>query len=472
MKKNIASLLLTAFMASTLAACTPAGNSTTAAGTTTPAATTTAAATTAAAGTTTPAATTTPVGTTTPGPAVEDPKASITVQAEGPWKPHYEAVIATLKTKFPASSIKIVEVGAFDNLNTIDSTDATNPDVPDVFAVSADRLPSMISKEALAPLPAEEMAAAIGGYDDFVSVGSILKDGDDYLGFPMNIETLITFVNPKNAQTLGIDLTKPWELSAQKNLELAVTVYDAWFGVAFANAVDLELLGKKDDGTFFSDMTKDWADLEPAKQGAITQIHRYWQKVHDTAPMLWDEKAAGGEINEMFKDGGDVAFKIDGPWGTPDLVKAVPGLDVMPLSQITVNGAPLKHWQGLWGLGINSRNEGDKAKMTLAQELIKELVNPANAEGFFQATGKILPNVSVEAYNASKLTAIEKKTIAATIASFATSQKRPLFAEWGSVWDTWKNALLSWNNSKPKTAEEAYKALQDSFKSMMGNIGQ
>lgn len=468
--KKIASLLLTALVASTFAGCTPAATTTTTAGTTAAGTTasTTAAGTTAA-GTTT-AGTTAP-GTTTPA-KVEDPKATISVQAEGTWKPYYEAAIATLKTKFPGSTINLVEVGAFPNLDTIDKTDATNPDIPDVFAVPADRLPSMINKEALAPLPTEEMAAEVGGYTDFKSVGSIMKDGNDYLAFPMNIETLINFVNPANAKTLGVDLTKPFDVKDQKGIELGVQAFNAWFGVAFTNAAGIELLAKDDAGKFMSDLTKDWADLGAEKQGVITELFNYWKRVYDKSPELWDTAAAGGKISEGFKDGGEVAFIIDGPWATPDLVKNVPDLDVLPLSNITVNGLPLKQWQGLWGLGVNSRIEGDKAKMTLATELIKELVNPANAEEFFKATGKILPNVPVETYEASGLSAIEKKTIAATIESFKTSEYRPLFAEWGGVWTTWENGMISWNNTKPANAEAAYKALQDSFKAMMGNLGQ
>lgn len=385
--------------------------------------------------------------------------------------PYYEQAVETMKGIYPASTIELVEVLSFPNLDTIDKTDARNEAVPDVFAVPADRLPSMINKEALAPIPAAEMAQAVGGYDNFDTYGSILKDGDDYLAFPLNIETLITFVNPTNAKALGIDLTKPYEISGQKGTELAVTAYDAWFGVAFANAANINLLGK-DGETFTSDLTKNWSELEPEKQGVITELYNYWKRVYESEPALWDETKAGGQITEMFKDGGKVAFRIDGPWATPDMVKAAPNLEILPLSHITVNGAPLKHWQGMWGLGINSRIEEDQAKMTLAQEFIKELVNPANAEQLFTVTGKILPNVSPEVYEQTGLSDIEKKTIQATIESFQNAENRPLFAEWGGVWDTWKNALLSWNNLKPATAEEAYKALQDSFTAMMGNLGQ
>ena len=83
-----------------------------------------------------------------------------------------------------------------------------------------------------------------------------------------------------------------------------------------------------------------------------------------------------------------------------------------------------------------------------------------------------MANVTAETYEATGLSEIEKKTIAATIESFKSSENRPLFSEWVGVWDTWKNALLSWNASNPASAEEAYKAIQDSFTAMMGNLGQ
>lgn len=451
--KKIATLLLTAMVTMTVASCTPNDPGTTTAG-----------------GTTTASGTTTAGDTTTAG-EVTDPKATITVQAEETWMPYYEKAVDRVKEKYPESTVELVEVGAFPNLDTIDATDASNADVPDVFAVPADRLPSMINKEALTPMPAAEMAEAIGGYEDFESVGSILKDGEDYLAFPMNIETLITFVNPVNAEAMNVDLTKPFEIKDQEANELAIESFNAWFGVALTNAAGIELLGKDGD-QFVTDMTKDWADLEPAKQTVITEIYNYWKRAYTDSPALWDEDTAGAQITEQFKDGGNVVFKIDGPWGTPGLVEEIPSLDVLPLSHITIDGAPLKQWQGVWGLGINSRNEGDDAKMTLAQEFIIELLNPEFAEDFFAVTGKIMPNVSTEAYEATELSEIQKKTITATIESFKTSENRPLFSEWGGVWDTWKNALLSWNATNPASAEEAYQAIKDSFTAMMGDLGQ
>lgn len=447
MKKKILSLMLTAAMVSSIAACAPRN-------------------TTAAGGNTTKAA----EGKT--GGTVADPEAEITVQAEGTWKPYYEEVIKTLQAKFPKSKITIKEVGAFPNLDTIDNTDATNQDVPDVFALPADRLYSLNKKEALAAIPAPEMAKAIGGFTDYEKgLGGNLKVKDEYLAFPMNIETLVTFYNPANAKANNIDTTKPFEFNNIKNNEVMIKAHDAWFGVSLTNAAGIELLGKDKDGKLFSDLTNDWASLGADKQAMFTSLYNYWKNTFTKGGAeLWDMKAADPYIDKNFADGGVTVFRIDGPWATGNLQKLAPTTDVLPLSNITINGKPLKHWKGGWGLGINSRIEKDAKKMTLAQELIKELVNPKNAEKFFKATGKILENVTAEEYNKTGLGEMDKKVITAVINSYKDAQARPLFDEWGQVWPTWQNAILSWNSNNPANAEAAYKLVQESFKTMMSNF--
>ena len=63
-----------------------------------------------------------------------------------------------------------------------------------------------------------------------------------------------------------------------------------------------------------------------------------------------------------------------------------------------------------------------------------------------------------------------KKVIAAVIDSFHVSPGRPLFKEFGPVWDTWQNAVLSWNSVVPANAEEAYGQLKAAFDAMMADL--
>ncbi|SCI82905.1 Maltose/maltodextrin-binding protein precursor [uncultured Clostridium sp.] len=401
-----------------------------------------------------------------------DAKVELTVQVEEGWVPYYEQVKETVVGKYPNADIKFITTGSFDHLDVLDASDPTNPDVADVFALPADRLYGLANNNALASIDAETMAANVGGFKDFKGgLGGNFNVDGEYLAFPYNIETLIGYVNVANAKAAGIDFTKPIELTSVKADQILTTVHDCWFGVAFANSAKLELLGHNDADKLFSDATKEWSELTEDQQKLFTALYDYW-KFHDTNKTdLWDKEAAGGYIEEQFKTGGTDVVKIDGPWATTsvkDLVGDASNLEVIPLTNVTVNGKPLTHWKGGWGLGVNARVEEDADKMAVAQAFIEEIVNPANAQDLFKYTGKILENVEPSAYEG--IDELEKKVIDATYAGYEQAENRPLFTEWGSVWDSWQNALLSWSSTQPKDAKAAYNEVKASFEAMMSSF--
>jgi len=289
----------------------------------------------------------------------------------------------------------------------------------------------------------------------------------------MNIETLINFANTANAATAGIDLTQPIEFTTLNSEDMLVPFWNAWFGVALTNAADIELLGKNDDGTFFSDLTEDWANLPAEKQALFTALFNYWQAHDKAGPPMFDENAAWGYMDTAFTTGGQTSIRLEGPW-SPGSLSALAGdgkdLAILPINQVTVNGQPLAHWKGGWGLAINARIEEDADKMALAQKMIEELMNTDYAVDFFTATGKIMENVDPSVYANSTLSDSDKTVIAAVIASYQDAPARPLFSEWGQVWDTWKNGVLSWASVKPASPEAAYAEVQASFKAMMLNF--
>ncbi|ERJ85213.1 ABC transporter, solute-binding protein [Peptostreptococcaceae bacterium oral taxon 113 str. W5053] len=400
---------------------------------------------------------------------------TLSVQAEEAWVEYYNGAIERVKEAYPNAQIKVKTVGSFDHLDTLDATDASNPDVADVFALPADRIYSLAAKEVLASLDSKAMSGRIGGWSDFdAGIGGNLKVGEDYLAFPFNIETLINFANKANAQANNIDLSKPLEIKDMKDpASILLPMFDAWYGVALTNAAGIELLGKDADGKLFSDLTKEWAKLEPEKQAVINAIYEYWKSNNEANTALFDNDAGWGYVDDTFRTGGKGVIRLGGPWDTNSISEQAGNgadMEIYPITQITVAGKPLIHWQGGWGLGINSRIEADAAKMEVAAKLIEEIVNPAHAVELFKATGKILENVPADVYVKSDLSETDKKVIAAVIESYQKAPKRPLFTEWGKVWDTWKNAVLSWNSVKPATVEDAYKELKASFDSMMANF--
>lgn len=405
---------------------------------------------------------------------VTEIKETITVQVEEEWLPHYEKAAERVKEVYPDATIEFIVTGSFDHLDVLDATDVTNKDVADVFAIPADRIYGLAQNEALAAMDAKTMAENVGGFSNYdEGLGGNFNVEGDYLAFPMNIETLIIFANKANAEAHGIDLSKTIEFTELEAEDMLIPVFDAWYGVAVTNSAEIELLGKDESGNLFSDLTLEFDELPKEKQEVFTALFNYW-KAHDEAKTsLWDEDAAWGYMDSAFSTGGNASLRLEGPWSTESLSNLAnegEDLEILSIDSVTINGRPLAHWKGGWGLAINSRVEENEEKMLLAQKLIEEVVNPEYAVEFFKATGKILENVPISDYEDSDLSETDKTIIKAVIESYENAPARPLFIEWGSVWDTWKNAILSWPNTKPATPEDAYKEVKASFDAMMQNF--
>ena len=401
-------------------------------------------------------------------------EATISVQVESGWLAYYEAAKARVLEANPDATINLIETGSFDHLDVLDGTDVTNPDVADLFAIPADRIYGLANNEFLATLDAQGIASVVGGFDDYdAGLGGNFNVNGDYLAFPMNIETLIIFANAANAEANGVDLTSTIEFTELNYEDMLIPAFNAWFGVAMTNSADIELLGMKEDGTVYSDLTADFADLPQEKQDFFTALFNFWQAHDAAATDAWDKDATWGYMDGAFTTGGSNSLRLEGPWSTGGLSeKAGNGEDlaILPINQVTLNGAPLAHWKGGWGLAVNARVEGNDDQMKLVEAMIEEIVNVDYAVDFFKATGKILENVDAAAYANSDLSEIDKNVVAAVIESYQDAPARPLFTEWGSVWGTWENAVLSWSAVKPATVEEAYLEIKAAFDAMMSNF--
>ncbi|GAB6089798.1 sugar ABC transporter substrate-binding protein [Spirochaeta dissipatitropha] len=399
--------------------------------------------------------------------------ASITVQVEDGWLDYYEATVARVLEQYPNASIRLIESGSFDMLDVLDGTDAGNPDVADVFAFPADRIYGLVNNDVLAPIDGPAMAARVGGFDDYeAGLGGAFKVDGEYFGFPMNIETLINFVNTENAAAAGIDTDSTIELTDLAYDAMLVPVFNAWFGVALTNSAGIEFLEMDGQGGFYSDLTADWADLAPEKQDAFRALYEYWAAHEAAGTPLWDASSAWGYMDAEFEPGGATAIRLEGPWSTGALTDraGADNIKILPMNQVTLNGNPLLHWKGGWAMGINARTEGDAAKTELAVAFIEELINPAFAIDFFKSTGKIMENVPASVYLNSDLGATDKTVVAAVVESYQDAPARPLFTEWGQVWGTWENSMLSWASVRPGSVEAAYAEVQAGFKALLGNL--
>lgn len=403
-----------------------------------------------------------------------DINGKLTVQVEEAWLPHYEKAAERVKEKYPNAEIEFKTLGAFDHLDIIDSTDASNEDVADLFAIPADRLYGLVGNDVLSAVDSQKLQSEIGGWTNFdEGIGGNFSIDGEYFAFPYNIESLVTYVNTANAADKGINPDETLEINDVDDAETVLfPLFDAWFGVAATNSSEIELLGMAEDGSLFTDMTKEWSELEPDKQATIKGLYDYWQKHYDAKTPLFDPDAGWAYIDDKFTTGNGGVARIGGPWeAAPISEQAGEGnLAIYPINHLTLAGKPLAHWQGGWGLAMNARIEGDENKTAIAEEMIKEIVNPEYAVDLFKATGKMLENVDASVYEQSDLPESDKAIIAATIESYNNSPARPLFREWGDVWDTYKNAVLSWNSTAPANEEEAYNQLKSSFEAMMANF--
>ncbi|CAM3074866.1 sugar ABC transporter substrate-binding protein [Streptobacillus ratti] len=396
----------------------------------------------------------------------------IVVQAEKTWAPYYEEAIARVKEKNPEAKIDLKVIGSFDHIQAIEETNAENEDVADVFAVPLHKMESLYKKDVLAPFDAKALGVKLGGFGDFdKGLGGHLKFNDSYFGFPFNIETLLLGYNTKNVVINGVDLSNLdfAEISPEVGM---IPIINGWWGVAITNAFGVELLAKDGD-KFFSDLIKDWSELTPDMQKMFVGLHKYWKASNDKKLPLFDTTAVYGYMDDNFKTGKKGSVRIAGPWE----LSAWSGLvgddfDVAALNTAKFAGKELKHWQGGWALSINARNEEDANKLALSEAVIAEIMNPEYAADFYRYTSKVMPHVSKEDYAKVDLSDLDKKAINAVIDGYEVSVSRPLFKEWEQVWETWENAILSWEAKKPATPELAYKDIQASFRALLTNLGQ
>lgn len=396
---------------------------------------------------------------------------TVSVQVDPKWLPYYEAAVSRVKEKNPEAVIELKEYDAFDHLEILDKTDTTNQDVADIYAVPLDRLEGLITKEALATFDAKSLADRIGGFNDFDGgMGSQLKIDGQYYGFPYNIETLILGYNPVNLKANGISLDDIDFAKLSPSVAM-IPLFNAWWGVAVTNAFDLELLGKDGD-KFFSDLVKDYEELSADQQAMFEGLYNYWKSASEQKIPMFDKTGVYGYMDSQFSNGKSGSLRVVGPWEVGAITNITKDFAVDSLSKAKFAGKELKHWKGGWALVINARNEENEQNMLLAQEVIAELLNPQFAGDLYATAGKIMPNVTKEEYEKLDIPALDKEVILSVIDSYEKATSRPLFKEWGQVWDTWENALLSWEAKKPQNAKDAYKEVQASFKALLTNLGQ
>src|SRR5699024_8435031 len=103
------------------------------------------------------------------------------------------------------------------------------------------------------------------------------------------------------------------------------------------NSSEIELLGKDNDGKLFSDMTKDYKDLDDDKKATIKAIYDYWKKHNEAGTPLFDNEAGWAYVDDSFTTGNGGVFRLAGAWDTATATEQAGegNLEIYPIDHIT-----------------------------------------------------------------------------------------------------------------------------------------
>lgn len=368
----------------------------------------------------------------------ENEETSIRVQVEKGSKNHYEKAANRVKEQYPDTNIEFIETTSKDHLDLLGEKDSKDEEIADIFTISLDDLYSLEEK---------------------------------HQAYPMNIKTLVNFINVKNAEANDINTIKDIEFTELSNEDILIPIFDTWYGIAFMNAGKIELLTEMESGEFYSDMTRDFSELNVNQEEIFKAMYNYWYYSQEEESLLFSKEEYLAFMDDSFKTGGVTSIR-PGDINARDYLSEIAGgnIDILPIESLVVMGNSLSQWKDGDRLAINARIKDHKDKMEIAEAMVEEIVNPEYAIDLFKDTGKILQDISLETYTKSDLDDRDKDFIKAAYLSYEKAIDPPVSKEWQRVADTWEKAILSWNSLKPTTVEEAYKILQDEFKDMLNSI--
>lgn len=395
--------------------------------------------------------------------------ASITVQLEDDWYYYYDDARERVLEKYPDAEIEFIYSGAFDHLETLSSW-GNYDDIADVFVYPIDRLNELYTSNYLTQLPTNNFELMTEGQYNFSDgLMQYFEIEGQYYGYPFGIESLIFYANTYNMNQYNMDSNTTIELMDYSE-NIHIPIVNAWYGISLLNAANIELLGQMDNGTLYSDVTRDYSELSIEEQSVISELYEYW-KYHDTNNTGMNTYEAWGYRDAQFEEGKIGCLFLEGPWSYGYLqgIMNLDNLTIFPTSQVTVNELPLSHWKSGWGIGVNERVSSDEEKKIVAEAMMLELMNPTYAVDLYLETGKVMDFVNPGVYEDSRIDAQLQEMIDAIYTSFQDAKKRPLFAEWDIVWVTWEETINSWTTNKPGSAEEAYNILKSKFESIVNN---
>ncbi len=383
----------------------------------------------------------------------------VRVQIEEEWESYYKDAAKRVKKKQPDAKIIFIKKDRDEYIDSLEKGDLSDENTADLFTLPWNKINLLSEKNILAELNARSIAENL----------NINKNYDEKLVFPMNINTILNFTNIDNSETNSINYLSGIEFTELSNQDILIALFKFDYGVSFMNGANINLLGKTETEEYSSDLTKDFSELSANQQEIFNAIYNYWYYSKKEKSLLFDEDKYLNYMDLSFEKGGGTSILVNKMTERKRLEDLVgqENLDILPLESIVVMGNNIVQYKDGDALAINKRIEEDENKMTIAELMIEEIVNPQYAVEFFKGTGKILENTNLDEFLDSDLEDRDKDFIGLVYRSYEDALEIPKNLQIEEISESWESGILSWNSLEPANVEEAYKILQDEFKSMI-----
>lgn len=248
---------------------------------------------------------------------------------------------------------------------------------PDVFRFHNTWVP-MFKKE-LSPVPAGVFDAASFEATFYPVARVDLRQGNNYLGVPLEIDGLGLFINEEIFRTAGKTVPKTWDELRQTALDL--TVKDAVGKIQIAGAA----LGRTENIDHWSDilalmMLQNGADLT-SPTGELAEDALDYFTIFSKRDRIWDETLPSSTL--AFA-GGRLAMYLAPSWQAFEIKKISPDLEfsVAPVPQLPETNIT---WASYWVEGV-----GEKSKVKdEAWDFVKYLSQRETMEKLYQEEAKV-----------------------------------------------------------------------------------
>ena len=310
-------------------------------------------------------------------PKMQKPK-EVTLRYWGLWEPEnvMQGIIADWQKDHPQVKIEYTQQSPKEYRERLQSALARN-EGPDLFRFHITWLPAL--KNELEAIPAEVMSAAEFEKSFYPVAKENLRSGSNYLGIPLEVDTLALFYNQQIFQAAG--KTPPTSWDQLRQLALDLTTRDESGRLQTAGVA----LGTTGNVDHWSDilglmMLQNGVDLSRPSSNLAEDALTYFTIFKNT-DRVWDETLPSSTA--AFATG-KVAMYFGYSWDVFEIKNLNPNLDfrIVPVPQLP--GTDLA-WASFWVEGVAKKSQQKKE----AWEFLKFLSSSQIMQKLYQGQSQV-----------------------------------------------------------------------------------